>query len=236
MAFNTQQRERVDPADLDLADGTVTRIAQQKKDLDRASVFIDDAFAFGLSVELVIQAGLKKGMALTADRQRELLTRQETFSAKASALAGLSNRARTSDEVRKALLKKGFAEPVVEDTVAGLEDAGLVDDQAYARAFVKSRFDARGYGPARLRQDLQRKGVARATIEAALEELTEAEDLGAEAREQAAKKWRSLSSEDDVRKRKKKTMDYLVRRGFGFDTARSAVDAASENDDELWEE
>ena len=186
---------------------------------------------------MVIGAGLKKGDTITAERQRELLIRQETFSAKASALAGLSNRARTADEVRRALTKKGFAEAVVEDTVVGLEDAGLVDDQAYARAFVKSRFDGRGYGPARLRQDLQRKGVARSTIDDALEELSETEDLGAEAREQAAKKWRSLSSEDDVRKRKKKTMDYLVRRGFGFDTARSAVDAASENDDdELWDE
>jgi regulatory protein len=175
-------------------------------------------------------------MTLTADRQRELLVRQETFSAKSSALAGLSNRARTSDEVRKALLRKGFAETIVEDTVAGLEDGGLIDDQAYARAFVKSRFDGRGYGPARLRQDLQRKGVARSVIEAALEELTETEDLEGEAQEQAAKKWRSLSSEDDVRKRKKKTLDYLVRRGFGFDTARSAVEAASQDEDEVWEE
>ncbi|MGB3544026.1 regulatory protein RecX [Rubrivirga sp.] len=236
MAFNTQKRERVDPADLDLADGTITRIAQQKKDLERASVYIDDAFAFGLAIELVIGAGLKKGVAITAERQRELLTRQETFSAKSSALAGLSNRARTSDEVRKALVRKGFAETVVEDTVAGLEDAGLVDDESYARAFVKSRFDGRGYGPARLRQDLQRKGVARSVIDAALEELTETEDLEGEAREQAAKKWRSLSSEEDVRKRKKKTLDFLVRRGFGFDTARSVVDAASQEDDELWEE
>ncbi len=236
MAFNTLQRERPDPADLDLEDGTVTRVAQQKKDLDRASIYIDDKFAFGLAIELVIEAGLKKGEVLTATRQRELLTRQETFSAKASALAGLSNRARTADEVRKALLKKGFAESVAEDTVATLERLGLVDDDAYARSFVQSRFNGRGYGPARLRQDLQRKGVARSTIEAALDELTETEDMGAEAKEQAEKKWRSLSSEDDLRKRKKKTLDFLVRRGFGFDTARSAVEAASEAEEDIWDE
>ena len=236
MAFNSPKRERPDPADLDLEDGTITRIAQQKKDLERASVFIDDAFAFGLAIELVIEAGLKKGVVLTAERQRELLTRQETFSAKSSALAGLSNRARTSDEVRQALLRKGYAETVVEDTVADLERLGLVDDQAYARAFVQSRFNGRGYGPARLRQDLQRKGVARSVIDAALEDLVEAEDMGAEAREQAAKKWRSLSSEDDLRKRKKKTLDFLVRRGFGFDTARSAVEAASEAEEDIWDE
>ena len=237
MAFNTQRRERPDPADLDLADGTVTRVAQQKKDPERASVFIDDRFAFGLAVDLVVEAGLRKGVALTADAQRALLVRQETYAAKASALAGLNHRARTADEVRQSLLRKGFAETVTEDTVADLERIGVVDDAAYARAFVRDRFNGRGYGPARLRQDLMRKGVARGAIDEALADLEETEDLGAEAREQADKKWRSLASEEDVRKRKKKTLDYLVRRGFGFDVARSAVDAAAEgeDDDALWD-
>ena len=130
------------------------------------------------------------------------------------------------------MLRKGFAEPVVEDTVADLVRLGLVDDAAYARAFVRGRFSSRGYGPSRLRQDLMRKGVAREAIDAALAELTEAEDLGEAAREQAEKKWQSLSGEDDLRKRKKKTMDYLVRRGFGFDKAKSAVEAAAAADDE----
>lgn len=238
MSFQTQRRERPDPADLDLVDGTVTRLAQQKKDPDRVSVFLDGRFAFGLAVDLVVEAGLKKGVVLTAQEQRALLVRQESFSAKSSALQGLSHRARTSDEVRQSLLRKGFAEAIVEDTVADLERLGLVDDAAYARAFVRGRFASRGYGPARLRQDLMRKGVGRAIIDEALAELVEAEDVGDEARQQAERKWRTLSSEEDLRKRKKKTMDYLVRRGFGFDDAREAVDRLAEaagEDDAPWE-
>ena len=237
MPFPSQRRERPDVAALDLADGTVTRVAQQKKDPDRASVFIDDRFAFGLAIDLVVEAGLRKGVALTAERQRELLVRQETFAAKASALGGLSHRARTAHEVRQSLLKKGFAEAVAEDTVADLERLGVIDDEAYARAFARGRFSGRGYGPARLRQDLMRKGVARETIDAALDELAEAEDLGAEARDQAARKWRTLASEEDLRKRKKKTMDYLVRRGFGFDEARAAVEGLEDDGaGDVWDE
>lgn len=236
VAFDSRRRERPDPADLDLADGTVTRVAQQKKDPDRASVFIDDAFAFGLDVELVVKGGVRKGVRLTAEQQRALLVQQETYAAKASALASLSHRARTAQEVRQSLGRKGFADDVVEDTVALLERLDMIDDAAYARAFVKSRFDARGYGPARLRQDLMRKGVARRTIDLALEELTEDEDLGAEARRLAEKKWRSLASEDDPRKRKKKAMDYLVRRGYGFDRARAAVEAVAAADESFEDE
>ena len=235
MPFDNRRRERPDPADLDLADGTVTRVAQQKKDPERASVYIDEKFAFGLSVDLVIEAGLRKGATLTADEQRALLVRQEVYAAKASALAGLSHRARTSKEVRDALTRKGFDEAIAEDTVADLERLGLVDDDAYARQFVTSRFQARGYGPARLRQDLIKKGVPRAAIDAALDALTEAEDMGDEARQQAEKRWAALASETDDRKRRKKTMDYLVRRGFGFDQARAAVDAVA-TDDETWDD
>ena len=235
MAFNSIEKERTDPADLDLADGTVTRLAQQKKDLDRVSVFLDETFAFGLAVDLVIEAGLHKGQRLTAQEQRALLVRQESFAARASALAGLASKARTTREIRDSLARKGFAEPIVEDTVANLERLGMVDDAAYAKAFVRGRFTGRGYGPARLRQDLMRKGVPRSAIEEALAELTETEDLGDAARDQAARKWRSLASEDDLRKRKKKTMDYLVRRGFSFERARAAVDAVADAEEESWD-
>ena len=232
MAFGHRKQERPDPADLDLADGTITRIVRQKKDPDRASIFLDEAFAFGLAVDLVIDAGLRKGMPLSAGRQRELLVRQEAFAAKAAALRYVTHRARTAEEVRRALTQKGYAEAMVEDTMADLDRLGLVDDASYARQYAASRFNGPGYGPARIRQDLIRRGVARHDIDAALDALADTEDLEAEAREQAAKKWRALASEDDVRKRQKKTMDYLIRRGFGFDTARSAVEALARDEHE----
>lgn len=233
MAFHRPKQDRPDPADLDLADGTITRVVRQKKDQDRASIFLDGAFAFGLAVDLVIDAGLRKGMGLSAERQRELLVRQEAFAAKAAALRYVGQRARTTDEVQRSLLQKGFAEPIVEDTVADLDRLGLLDDATYARQYAASRFNGPGYGPARIRQDLIRRGVARRHIDAALDALAESEDLDAEAREQAEKKWRSLASEEDVRKRQKKTMDYLVRRGYGFDVARSVVEALA--DDAEWD-
>lgn len=230
MAFQTSRTERPDPNDLDLASGTVTRVAQQAKDLDRVSVFIDDDFAFGIALDLAIEAGLKKGMTLTAEAQRALLVRQEAFAVKAAGLRYVAAQTRTSDEVRRTLTRKGFAEALVDDAVAGLADAGLLDDDAYALAYARSRFSGRGHGPSRIRQDLMRRGVARASIDAAIEALTESEDLGARAREDAATKWRSLASEPDRRKRLKKTMDFLIRRGHAYDAARSAAEAAAEAD------
>ena len=230
MAFQTARRERPDPATMSLADGTVTRVAQQAKDPDRASIYIDDAFAFGLAIDLVIVAGLRRGVALTADEQRELLVRQESYGAKAAALGYVSDQARTAEEVRRNLAGKGFPPSIVDDAVAGLADAGLLDDAAYAVAFARSRFAGRGYGPQRIRQDLMRRGVDRPAIDAALDALAETEDLAERATDDAATRWRSLASEPDRRKRLRKTMDFLVRRGHSFDIARTAAEAAAAGD------
>ncbi len=230
MAFQTSRRERPDPDALDLRDGTVTRIAQQAKDPDRASVYLDDAFAFGLAVNLVIEEGLRKGVVLTAERQRDLLRRQETHAARASALASVAARAQTTGEIRRKLSDKGFDGAVVEDTVAALEAMGVVDDAAFARAYARGRFAGRGHGPSRIRQDLQQKGVAREHVDAALADLADEEDVAGRARSDAAQRWAALASEADPRKRKKKTLDFLLRRGHSFDDARQAADAAAADD------
>ncbi len=236
MPFPSARKERPDPAGLDLRDGTVTRVVQQRADPERVSVFVDGEFAFGLTLALAVEAGLKKGLALSAERQRALLTAEEGHAAKASALASVAARARTSGELRRTLSDKGFAPDTVEDTVAALEQLGLVDDAAYAVAYARGRFAGRGHGPSRIRQDLIQRGVAREHIEAALDALAEAEDVAGRARDDAATRWASLASEPDPRKRRKKTLDFLLRRGHSFDDARSAVDAVAEGDSETWEE
>lgn len=241
MAFQTPRRERPDPSDLDLRDGTVTRVAQQANDPDRVSVFLDDRFAFGLAVNLAVEEGLRKGVVLTAERQRDLLARQETHAARASALASLATRARTTGEIRRSLADKGFDAVVIDDTVAALEAMGVVDDAAYARSFARGRFAGPGHGPSRIRQDLQQRGVARDLIDAALADLAEEEDVAGRAHRDAAQRWSALAGEADPRKRKKKTLDFLLRRGHSFDDARAAADAAERDDpsddaDTAWDE
>lgn len=236
MPFSSVRKERPDPASLDLRDGTVTRVAQQRADPERVSVFLDGEFAFGLTLALAVEAGLKKGLALPAERQRALLSAEEGHAAKAAALASVAARARTTGELRRMLGDKGFAADVVDDTVAALEQMGLVDDAAYAVAYARGRFAGRGHGPARIRQDLVQRGVAKEHIEAALATLAEAEDVAGRARDDAARRWASLASEADARRRRKKTLDFLLRRGHSFDDARQAVDAVADGDDETWEE
>lgn len=208
-----------------LREGAITRLVAQKRNAERVSVFIDDAFAFGLALDLVLSAGLKKGQRLTVLEQEALLDKEQIHRVRAAALDYLTYGARTAYEVRRKLRQKGFEPHAVDDGIAHLEGYGYLDDEAYARAFARGRFTGRGYGPQRLRADLQKRGVAKETIEAVLAELVETEDLNEAAMHIARPKWAALAREPDLRKRKKKATDFLLRRGYSFDIARQTIDA-----------
>src|SRR5690606_856036 len=151
-----------DDQERSLRDGTITRVVTQKRDAERVSVFIDGQFAFGLALDLALEAGLRKGKTLTVAEQEALLAKEQTHRARAAALAYLTAGARAAAEVRRTLREKGCADDAVEDAVAHREGYGSLDDAAYARASVRDRFGGRGHGPQRLRGDLLQRGVDKA--------------------------------------------------------------------------
>ncbi len=204
--------------------GVVTRLVAQKKAPDRVSVFLDGAFAFGVHVDVALAFGLAPGRALSEAEREEILAADAVFRAKSAAFRYLAYRARTEGEVRRKLSGKGFEEGVIDEVVERLYTLGYLDDEAYARAYVRARFAGRGYGPQRIRAELLRRGVRRDYADAALAELLAEDDVAEQARRHAAKRWPRLASEPDPRKRRKKLTDYLVRRGFSFDVVRRVVD------------
>ena len=207
-----------------LAPGAITRLVAQQKNPNRVSVFIDEAFAFGVHVDLVVEFGLHKGKVLEVEAQQQIVSADRVRAARETALGYLGYGARTEREVRQKLIRSGFEEDVAEDTVARLRELGYLDDAAYARSYVQARFRNRGYGPGRLRGDLLRRGIAAALIDAVLDDLTEQEDMLEAARRHAEKRWPRLAHETDAQKRRKKLSDYLVRRGFSYETARRVID------------
>ena len=221
MRRRTQREERPAP---DLRPGTVTRLLGQKKNPNRVSVFIDDAFAFGVHVDLVVDFGLHKGQVLDVETQQQMVQADQIRAGREVALAYLGYGARTEQEVRQKLVRSGFDDVVAEDTVARLRELGYLDDAAYARSYVQARFRNRGYGPGRLRTDLQRRGVTTRHIDAVLDELVEEEDMLEAALGHAEKRWPRLATETDAYKRRKKLSEYLVRPGFSYEIARHVIE------------
>lgn len=203
--------------------GTVTRVAAQARRADRVSVYLDDAFAFGLPAEVAVAAGLVKGRVLGEAEVESLRSEGGLHDAKQTALSLLARRAFSEAEMRGRLISRGHPESVADRVVDRLRELGYLDDARFAAAYTSGRFQARGYGPRRILQDLRRRGVSDAVARQAVSTLQEEVDPVQAALASARKVWPRLSREPDRRKREARLHGYLARRGFDSDTIRAVL-------------
>lgn len=222
MPLNTRPKSRPDVF-VPSRDGTLTRIEAQVHDPDRVSLFLDEEFAFGIHVDLVLSFGLKKGQLLTLGEQRALLEADQPLRARQKALQFLASKPRTEHEIRERLTQEGITSITQEDVLVWLRERGFVHDEAYAKAYVESRMQSGKLGSRRVADELRQKGVDRGVIEEALREQKETHGDDSSLLALAQRKWDQLHREADTRKRSKKVFDFLVRRGFSFDEAREVL-------------
>jgi len=199
---------------------TITRIQTQKKDPRRRSVFLDGKFAFGLDEEVVSRLGLEKGETLTEPRFKEILGQKAENEAKNAALRFFSFRRRTEKEIKDKLRKKGFDDKSIRRTIEKLKEYDLVNDSEFANAWVKERLAYKPRGRKLLAQELWKKGIKKDIIDQVTEELCQDEEKSAaELLEKVKGRYKNL--EPKVARRR--MYGLLMRRGFSYETARSAM-------------
>jgi regulatory protein len=138
------------------------------------------------------------------------------------ALALLAVRWRSEDELRRRLLMAGFPPDQVEDALAGLEGAGLIDDARFAQEVVRDQSTRRQASSRAIRAALRQKGVAPAIAEAALETAETDEKQARALAESKARRMTSLAPDAAFRR----LYGLLLRRGYGHTVAREACRAA----------
>lgn len=192
---------------------TITALRVQKRNPNRVNVYLDGEFAFGLA--RIVAAWLSVGQVLE-EGQIEKLRAQDTVEvAYQKALQLLSYRERSEAEIRRRLTDGGFDREVTDAVLLRLREAGLVQDDRYARQWVESRSLSRPRARRALAAELQRKGIAKETIEQALEDAAPEEDLAYAAASKQARRLQDLPL-DTFRAR---LGGFLARRGFGYDVS-----------------
>lgn len=88
--------------------------------------------------------------------------------ARAILLRALSERARTRAELATLLAKRKVPDEAAEEILGRFADVGLIDDAAFAAAWVNSRQQRKYLSRRALQAELQRKGVAREEMDDAL--------------------------------------------------------------------
>lgn len=144
--------------------------------------------------------------------------------AKGLAYRYLAVRPRSRAELRAYLTKKEVPSNVFDQAEKALLEYGYIDDTKFALQFARYVRQTRGLSRYALKMELRKKGVSDEDIDAALEEISggEYEDEEAVALRVAERKIASMRGVDKERARRR-LMDHLRRKGFGFDLIRKTM-------------
>lgn len=162
-----------------------------------------------------------------AERAREICLRQ------------LAVRPRTRAELSAALTQRGIDDEVAAQVLDRYGEVGIIDDQAFARAWVTSRHHSRGLAKTALASELKRKGVDAEAVGIALDQL-DPEAEAETARALVERKLRSDSGRDPAGTARR-LVGMLARKGYpagmAFRIVREAMaDRAAEQAAELTDE
>lgn len=142
---------------------------------------------------------------------------ESVAAAKQKALSLLDKRDYSRAELLRKLTEKGYADAAAQAAVDRLTELGFVDDGRYAPIVVR-HYAAKGYGRARVRMELQRRGIPKALWDTALEEMPEQDETL-----DRLLRARLRGAMPDDRDALKRATDALQRRGYGWEEISAAV-------------
>lgn len=141
--------------------------------------------------------------------------------ARAILLRALSERARTRSELATLLAKRNVPDEAAEEILDRFADVGLIDDAAFASAWVNSRQQRKHLSRRALRAELQRKGVGRDEMDEALAEVSHDDEYEAALSLARQRMARLAGLERDVQYRR--LAGVLGRKGFSGSIVSSVL-------------
>jgi regulatory protein len=202
----------------------IAKLEPSKHKQGRWLVWLDDGSLVRLGEGDVVALSLYAGKELDPAEADALAAAAETGKLTQRAADLLAARPMSRRELTDKLRRKdGPPQEAVDQVADQLERWGLLNDREYAFTVVR-HYQAKGFGPRKLRDELYRRGVPREFWDEALADLDDPSDsidrLVA----------RKLRGQEPTRENLKKVSDYLARRGFGWEEISAALGRCAEEE------
>ena len=201
----------------------VEEVKKSQRKQGRFLVRLEDGGILRVTEDELLRFGLREGLELGEEELEALRASAKASQTKAAAARMIGSRALSKQELTRRLMKKGSDAGDAQAAADWLEEIGAVDDENYAAALVR-HYGGKGYGPARVREELRRRGVDRGLWDSALEEMPEA----AEILDRLLRKRGDLSDP----KERRRASDALLRRGFSWEQVRAALGRYAEMEED----
>lgn len=134
---------------------------------------------------------------------------------------------RCHSEAKEKLYELGISKTDHDEIIASLIEDNYLDEERFAIQFAGGKFRMNKWGKRKILYALKEKQVSEYSIKKALNQISEKE-YGNVLCDLATKKYGLLNAEPFVL-RKKKTIDYLLQKGFEPELVSTCVNILSEN-------
>ncbi|WP_352420575.1 RecX family transcriptional regulator [Proteiniborus sp.] len=195
----------------------ITKIEKQKKNIRRYSIFLDEEYSFSVSEDTLIKHRLAKGMIIDKKELEQILELEDMNLCKNYGLKLLGQRARSEYEIKDKMLKKGYNEKSVQEAIRYLKEYKYINDEEYAKCYIKDRVNIKKLGYNRVKRELYQKNIDNTVIEDTLNEVFNKEDEYERALELAERKRSTSYKNDDPQAAYRKLGGFLQRKGYSFD-------------------
>lgn len=199
----------------------IDRLEPSRRKKGRILAYLADGSILKLTEQEVLEYGLRAGDELSEEDMVALRASYGESSAKSDAAALLGRKPMSRADLTKKLQEKGASQRESEYAAEWLEAIGALDDRAYAALLVR-HYSAKGYGPAKWREELRHHGIDRELWEEALESAPPTEEIIADF---LRSRWKGQQPDE---KELKRTSDALLRRGFSWGDVKVALRGVSE--------
>ncbi|MEO7394770.1 MAG: regulatory protein RecX [Chitinophagaceae bacterium] len=129
---------------------------------------------------------------------------------------------RCHSEVKEKLYNLGVWKKDHDEIIAKLIEEKYLDEGRFAIAFAGGRFRIKQWGRLKIKYELKQKQVSEYSIKKALKQIDE--EAYIDLLYKLAKEKYACLKEEQYLLRKKKTMDYLMAKGFEMDLVRGMVE------------
>lgn len=199
----------------------ITSIKPQRNG-KRVNVYLDGKFGFGIDLENFVKLGLKVEQEFTDEEITEIIKKAEFQKTLDKLLKFATLRPRSEKEIRDYFRRKKVHESLYKELFNRLNRLELIDDKKFAEWWMKQRQEFSPRAKRMMNYELRIKGIKKDIIDEVLQKIDiDEEKMARGLLEKKAYKWKSLPGRDA----RQKMSQYLLAKGFGWETVGPLVDA-----------
>ena len=203
----------------------IEKIERSKHKQERILVVLEGGDLLRITSDELLHFGLYAGLDIDGETVVELQKAAAHSETRVRAANMISARPLSKKELSRRLRDKGASEADAADAADWLEGIGALDDAAYAAMLVR-HYSAMGYGMAKIRDELYRRGIPKELWDEALSLSPDAETV---IEKVIAQKTKGTALDE---KERRKLFEALLRRGFSRQDVKEALGRLGETMEE----